>query len=148
MKTNLICAKWKVLLCAALMIGLAACSSDDDPGKPAPKPKEEVLAFIRTKLIGENGNVLANTKENYGPGEYNLVADEEDETRDYFTQMTGIEIPSKDSYQCEYVSADGTCRISIEGSRQPVNGTYATLFFSVPEIPQIEILHIIEIGSI
>lgn len=142
MKSYLILSKVMWMLCAAFIVSLAACSSDDDNDTPQSKPKEEVLKFIQTNLYDKNGNVAANRLEEYVPGEYNLIADDESEVREYFTDMTGIEIPPQDIYKYVYQSADGKCKISIEGRREPVKGLFATIYFTVPEYPGLDILHI------
>lgn len=130
------------MLCAAFIVSLTACSSDDDNDTLPSKPKEEVLKFIQTRLYDKDGNVAANRLKEYAPGEYNLIADYEDEVREYFTEMTGIEAPLQATYKYVYQSTDGKCTISIDGRREPEKGLFATIRFTVPEYPKINILHI------
>lgn len=141
MKNYLITSKVMWLLCAAFIVSLTACSSDDDQSIPG-KSEEEVVQFIHTNLYDDAGEVAANQLESYTRGEYNLVADKENEARAFFTALTGIEAPLQDTYKYVYQSADGKYKISIEGSRQPKNGVYATIRLSVPEYPEIKIVHI------
>lgn len=130
------------LLCISLIVSLTACSSDDDENTPLPKPREEVVQFMKTNLYDGEGNVVANILEDYGSDEYNLIADNEKDVRHFFTALTGIEVPLQDTYTYTYQSADGKCKIIIEGRKEPEKGLYATIRFSVPECRGIRILHI------
>lgn len=136
--------KWAAaLLCLTIFVGggITSCSSDkEEPDTPG-HPKEQVLRFIEYRLFDWKGNVTGNKLESYQPGEYNLVCVDESEARGYFTAMTGIEIPEADTYEAAYRSSDGKCVITIEGTRVPRNGLFADIRFSVPEFPQIELLH-------
>lgn len=142
MKSYLTISKVMWMLCAAFIVSLTACSSDDDNDIPQAKPKEEVLNFIQTRLYDQDGNVAANKLEGYASGEYNLIADYEYEVREYFTEMTGVETSLQDRYKYVYQSADGKCKISIDGRREPDKGLFATIHLTVPEYPGLNILHI------
>lgn len=129
------------LLCMLTVGVLSSCSSDDD-NTTTDKTSEEVVSFIKNKLYDKQGNVAANKLDTYLEGEYNLIADEESEVCEFFTKMTGVEAESGDTYKYVYQSADGKHLITIEGSRTAKNAVYATILFSIPECPEIKILHI------
>ncbi|WP_455593475.1 hypothetical protein [Bacteroides sp.] len=134
--------KSTVLLLCMLAVGVfSSCSSDDD-NTPTGATSEEVVSFIKSKLYDNQGNVAANKLDTYQKGEYNLIADEESEVCYLFTMMTGIEAESGDTYKYVYQSADGKHLITIEGSRTAENAVYATILFSIPECPEIKIIHI------
>lgn len=141
MKNYLTASKVFLLVCASFIVSLTSCSSDDDQSIPG-NSGEEVVRFIQTNLYDNAGEVAANQLESYTNGEYNLVAGKESEARAFFTALTGIEAPLQDTYKYVYQSADGKYKISIEGSRQPKNGIYATIRLTVPDYPEIKIVHI------
>lgn len=136
--------KWAAaLLCLTIFAGggTTSCSSDkEEPDTPG-HSKELVLRFIEYRLFDWKGNVNANKQDSYQPGEYNLLCVDESDVRGYFTAMTGIEVPAADTYEATYRSSDGTCVITIEGTRVARNGLFADIRFSVPEFPQIELIH-------
>ncbi|MBS4766534.1 hypothetical protein KG007_09995 [Alistipes sp. kh20] len=134
--------KWSALLCLMVFVGggIFSCSdkNDDTPGFP----KEKVIGFIRENLYNADGNVAANKMSEYQEGEFNLIADDEYEVREYFAKMTGIEIPEAETYKAVYRSSDGKCVIEIEGTRLPRAEIFADVRFSVPEFPEIKLIHI------
>lgn len=140
MKSYLTLSKLMLLLCTAFIVSLTACSSDEEDD--ISQPKEKVLEFMQSKLYDVDGNVIANKLNSYVEGEYNLIADKEDEVREWFNSLTGIDIPLQKSYRVVYQSKDGKCTIAIEGREAPSEGVYATVRFSVAEYPQLKILHI------
>lgn len=135
-------SKWLALLCLTVFVGggISSCSdkNDDIPGFP----KEKVIGFIRERLYDADGNVAANKLDEYQEGEFNLIADDEYEVREYFADMTGIEIPEAETYKAVYRSSDGKCVIEIEGTRLPRAEIFADIRFSVPEFPEIKLIHI------
>lgn len=68
----------------------------------------------------------------YQEGEFNLIADDEYEVREYFADMTGIEIPEAETYKAVYRSSDGKCVIEIEGTRLPERKFSQTSAFPSP----------------
>lgn len=142
MKSYLTLSKLMLLLCMSFIVSLTACSSDEEDDTSQSQPKEKVLEFMQSKLYNVDGNVIANKLNSYVEGEYNLIADKEDEVREWFNSLTGIDIPLQRTYKVVYQSKDGKCTISIEGREEPLDGVYATVRFSVAEYPQLRILHI------
>lgn len=140
MKSYLTLSKLMLLLCTAFIVSLTACSSDEEDD--ISQPKEKVLEFMQSKLYDLDGNVIANKLNSYVEGEYNLIADKEDEVREWFNSLTGIDIPLQNTYKVVYQSKDGKCTIAIEGREEPLDGVYATVRFSVAEYPQLKVLHI------
>lgn len=140
MKSYLTLSKLMLLLCMAFIVSLTACSSDEEDD--ISQPKEKVLEFMQSKLYDVDGNVIANKLNSYVEGEYNLIADKEDEVREWFNSLTGIDIPLQRTYKVVYQSKDGKCTIAIEGREEPLDGVYATVRFSVAEYPQLKVLHI------
>lgn len=142
MKSYLTLSKLMLLFCMSFIVSLTACSSDEEDDTSQSQPKEKVLEFMQSKLYNVDGNVIANKLNSYVEGEYNLIADKEDEVREWFNSLTGIDIPLQRTYKVVYQSKDGKCTISIEGREEPLDGVYATVRFSVAEYPQLKILHI------
>lgn len=142
MKSYLTLSKLMLLFCMSFIVSLTACSSDEEDDTSQSQPKEKVLEFMQSKLYNVDGNVIANKLNSYVEGEYNLIADKEDEVREWFNSLTGIDIPLQRTYKVVYQSKDGKCTISIEGREEPLDGVYATVRFSVAEYPQLRILHI------
>lgn len=130
-----------VVLCT-LAVGLfSSCSSDDDKTILGVS-SEELVKFMKTNLYDEEGKVAANVLDTYQEGEYNLVADEGSEVCEFFSAMTGIETQPLETYEYTYKSEDGKYQVMIKGTQLANNAIYATLYFSVPECPEIKILHI------
>lgn len=142
MRSYLTLSKVMLLFCMSFIVSLTACSSDEEEDTSPSRPKEEVLEFMQNKLYDSDGNVVANKLNSYVEGEYNLIADKEDEVREWFHNLTGIDIPLQNTYRVVYQSKDGKCTISIEGREAPSEGVYATVRFSVAEYPQLKVLHI------
>ena len=140
MKSNRI-IKTATLLVCALAVGLfSSCSKEK--GNGADDTYQQILANIRQGLFDDDGNVLANKLETYETGEYNLIADEEADVRAFFTELTGVAAPEKSEYEYAYTSRDGNGAIRIKGTQIAKDGVFATIYFGMPEIPQIKMIHI------
>lgn len=135
-------SKSLALLCLTVFVGGGISSCSDKNDDTPEFPKEKVIGFIREKLYNADGNVAANKRSEYQEGEFNLIADYEYEVREFFAKMTGIEIPEAETYKAVYRSSDGKCVIEIEGTRLPRAEIFADVRFSVPECPEIKLIHI------
>lgn len=141
MKGKTIIKSGAFLLGMLVMCVFSSCSSDDDNTVPETS-SEKLVKFMKTNLYDEQGNVEANVLSTYQTGEYNLTANDGGDVCKYFSSMTGVEAPLMDSYQYEYSSEDGKCKVSIKGTKVAKDGIYATIYIRIPECPEIKILHI------
>lgn len=141
MKNYRIIKSTALALCVLAAGFLSSCSSDDDKTTPEAS-SEELVKFMKTNLYDEQGEVAANVLDTYQEGEYNLVADEGSEVCEFFSAMTGIETQPLETYEYTYKSEDGKYQVAIKGTQVANNAIYATLYFSVPECPEIKIIHI------
>ncbi|SEF53077.1 hypothetical protein [Parabacteroides chinchillae] len=76
----------------------------------------------------------------YMDGEYVVQVTSSDVPCQLFSDITGIKIVLKDSYEYSFVSDDGIF-IRINGKRTSENAIYATWRINIPEIPGVSIIH-------
>ena len=130
-----------LFLCVAAIGFFTSCSSDDD-NSPQSLSSAQVVNNIKSKLY-KDGEVHANKIDNCTETEYVVISvSGGDKTCTFFTEITGVEAPLKDSYEYTYISDDGICKIRIRGTKEAVNGKYATITFDVPNCPELTLLHI------
>lgn len=141
MKSYRIIKSTVLLLCVLAAGILSSCSSDDEETTLGAS-SEELVKFMKNNLYDEQGKVAANILDTYQEGEYNLVADEGSEVCEFFSAMTGVETQPLETYEYAYKSEDGKYQVSIKGTQVANNAIYATLYFSVPECPEIKIIHV------
>ena len=130
-----------LLLCMLTVGFFSSCSSDDD-NQPTGATNEEMAKRIRESLYDEEGYVLANKLSTYETGEYNLIAEKEEDVRDFFTKLTDMEAPAKSEYEYICKSSDGKCTVTIKGTQTAKDGIFATIYFSVPGCPELKMIHI------
>lgn len=146
MKNFILTHKFLLLFVCLLSMGsFSSCSSDDDEEEMVPHTRIEVIRFMQNKLYDKDGEVALNKLDTYNDNEYNLVADKESDVYDFFKDLTGIKLDYKGgSYQATYDSEDEIlCQIKIQGTRKPQQGIYATIWFRVPDCPDIRVLHLV-----
>lgn len=137
-----------IFLLGMLSIGMFASCSDDKEENPG-RTGTEIINLIKQNLYDQAGAVHAVHLYHYQEGEYALIAEKKEEACKFFSALTGMEAPLSSSYEYtyEFTNAKGKpCKISIKGKSEPENGMYATLYFSIPECSELQILHIADIS--
>lgn len=144
MKNRTSTNKLLLLLCI-LSLGafFTYCSDNDDEETTQQYSGTEAINFIKKYLYNDDGSVNAGKLDNYQESEYAVITESQEGPCIFFTQITGIEAPLRNSYEYTFNDAqEPTCKIIIKGKREAVNGEYATLYFDIPACREIKIIHI------
>lgn len=144
MKHSIITHKIFLWLCVFSLGSLTSCS-DDDNTPDTGRSGTEIVNLLKKHLYATDGSVNAAKLDTYQEGEYALIAKNAEEACVFFSQLTGIDAPLKSSYDYEYKFNDekgNSCKISIKGKQEAVDGLYAVLHFNIPQCSEIKIIHI------
>lgn len=142
MKSCTITNKILLLLCIFTLGVFSSCSDNDDE-ETTEQSGTKAINFIKKYLYNSDGSVKAGILDNYQQGEYAVITENGEGPCAFFTQITGIEAPLKGSYEYKFnATQEPSCKITIIGKSEAVNGEYATLYFDIPSCEEIKIMHI------
>lgn len=133
-------------VCLLCLGGVTACS-DDDEGQTKAFTYEEIVQAMHQKLYDAQGEVALIYLEDYQAGEWGIIAENENEVYALYKAVTGVQLQAAEStyeHACKTVSKENRSgKIRIEGNRQPQDGRYANLYFSMGACPEVRIIHVI-----
>lgn len=131
----------KVLTFVAMLLCMTICScTNDDEQDYAGKSESEITEKFKEYFYDSNDNVRLSQLDGFSSQEWACVSLNGMRPVEVFADITGYDVAMPDGkYEYRFVSADGRCKISIDGNTTAdEDAVYAVMQVEIPDCQEVK----------